>query len=99
MAEGWLTRAWSGQPRRATRWTPPYAERGLPLKRKPLSGCRKPSLPSFSSGKQQLPRTTQLRLGEPSSGLVGGEFVLAVAKEASICVGPGTSAPACHQDQ
>ena len=35
---GCITRAWSGQPRPVTRWTPPYAERGLPLKRKPL-GC------------------------------------------------------------
>jgi hypothetical protein len=35
-----ITRAWSGQPRQATRWTPLYAERGLPLKRKPLYGCR-----------------------------------------------------------
>jgi hypothetical protein len=33
-----LTRAWSGQPRPATRWTPRYTERGLPLKRKPLGG-------------------------------------------------------------
>jgi hypothetical protein len=33
-----LTRAWSGQPRPAPRWTPPHAERGLPLKRKPLYG-------------------------------------------------------------
>ena len=31
-----ITRAWSGQPRPSTRWTPLYAERGLPLKRKPL---------------------------------------------------------------
>jgi hypothetical protein len=35
-----LTRAWSCQPRPATRWTPPYAERGLPLKRNPLGGLR-----------------------------------------------------------
>jgi hypothetical protein len=37
--EGRLTRAWSGQPRRVTRWTPPYAERGLPLTRQPLDGA------------------------------------------------------------
>ena len=39
----YLLSPWSGQPRAATRWTPPHAERGLPLKRKPLDGlslCR-----------------------------------------------------------
>ena len=67
-----ITRAWSGQPRRANRWTPLYAERGLPLKRKPLghrkgSECVSSLLPlslSQLSVSRRLPgRSTLLGLG------------------------------------
>ena len=62
----------------------------MPLKRKPLYGCRTLSLPSFPAVNNSLPEQPALRSDLRWSGLVGGPFVLAVAKEASTYVGAGT---------
>jgi hypothetical protein len=69
----------------------------LQLKRKPLYGCRKSFLPSSPAVNNSFPEQRPFRLGLRWSGQVGGAFVLAVAKEASIYVGGGTLARVCHQ--
>jgi hypothetical protein len=76
-----ITRAWSGQPRRATRCWLPYCERGLPLKRKPLSSAKGPVNPKSIEIVQRY-LAGDLDLESAAHGIhAGGDFGLHYSPE------------------